>query len=139
MRNSTFRACFACAKWLFYPRHARKSRMRRSIYFRARRVWNSYFAHGKQTKRRVSHTPLEQIFRYTCGKRAIIARVFLSLSLRSDDKLHPCRHPPLRTLVSKISISSRQTANNLPVTRSIINLRLYVKRNKFLHTWTVIN
>ena len=38
MRNSPFCACFVCAKYLFYTRRARKSRMRRSIYFRARRV-----------------------------------------------------------------------------------------------------
>ena len=120
MRKSTFRACFACAKWLFYTRRARKSRMSRSIYFLR------YFAHAKQTKRRVSHTPLKKIVRYTCAKRAIITRVY---------KLHPCGHHLLRTLVWKITISSRQAANDLPSTRSIINLRkLYETINKFLHT-----
>ena len=43
-------------------------------------------------------------FRYTCAKRVIITREFLSPSLHSGGKLRPCANHPLRTRVSKITI-----------------------------------
>ena len=56
MRNSPFRACFACAKYLFYTRCVQKSRMRRSIYFRACKTnKKASFTHSVKKKQSSIH------------------------------------------------------------------------------------
>ena len=68
-------------------------------------------ARKTNNKASFTHSVKKNRVRYTWPKRVIIARVFLSPSLRSGDKLHPCENDPLRSLLSKITILTQRAQN----------------------------